>query len=96
VPSPPPTTPARLIVDLHGAGSDARSRRSTAACDEGSGAGFVVVTPDATGQPQQWNVVGQTKADDVTFIHDLLTDVAQRACVDTTHVYATGISSGAR
>ncbi len=96
VPSPPPTTPARLIVNLHGAGSDAQQQAVySGLATKGPARGFVVVTPDATGQPQQWNVVGQTKADDVTFIHDLLTDVAQRACVDTTHVYATGISSGA-
>ena len=96
VPSPPPTTPARLIVNLHGAGSDAQQQAiySTLAT-KGPARGFVVVTPDATGQPQQWNVVGQTKADDVTFIHDLLADVSRRACVDTTHVYATGLSSGA-
>jgi polyhydroxybutyrate depolymerase len=96
VPSPPPTTPARLIVNLHGAGSDAQEQAIySGLATKGPARGFVVVSPDATGQPQQWNIVGQTKSDDVTFVHDLLTDVAKRACVDTTHVYATGISSGA-
>ncbi len=77
VPSPPPTTPARLIVNLHGAGSNAQQQAVySGLATKGPARGFVVVTPDATGQPQQWNVVGQTKADDVTFIHDLLTDVA--------------------
>ncbi len=96
VPSPPPKTPARLIVNLHGAGSNAQQQAVySGLATKGPARGFVVVTPDATGQPKQWNVVGQTTADDVTFIHDLLADVAQRACVDTTHVYATGLSSGA-
>jgi polyhydroxybutyrate depolymerase len=96
MPSPPPATPARLIVDLHGAGSDAQQQAVYSdLAVEGPARGFVVATPDATGQPKQWNIVGQTKADDVTFINDLLTDVARRACVDETHVYATGLSSGA-
>jgi len=96
VPNPLPTTPARLIVNLHGAGSDAQQQAiySTLAT-KGPARGFVVVTPDATGQPQQWNIVGQTKSDDVTFIEDVLADVSRRTCVDTTHVYATGLSSGA-
>ena len=45
---------------------------------KGPSRGFVVVTPDATGQPQQWNIIGQTKSDDVKFIDDLIVDLATR------------------
>ncbi len=96
LPDPAPTTPARVIVNLHGAGSSAAQQAVYSdLAVEGPKRGFVVVTPDATGQPRQWNVIGQTQADDVRFIDDLLADVAKRTCVDQTHVYATGISSGA-
>ncbi|HTN79431.1 MAG TPA: PHB depolymerase family esterase [Acidimicrobiales bacterium] len=96
LPDPPPSKPARVIVNLHGAGSDAVEQAIySGLAVEGPARGFVVATPDATGQPKQWNVIGETKSDDVTFIHDMLADVAARACVDETHVYATGISSGA-
>ena len=96
LPSPPPSRPAPIIVNLHGAGSDKEQQAIySQLAVKGPARGFVVVTPDATGQPRQWNIVGQTKSDDVAFVDDLIADVASRACVDQSRLYATGISSGA-
>lgn len=96
LPSPLPTKPAPVIVNLHGAGSDKGQQAVySQLAVKGPARGFVVVTPDATGQPQQWNIIGQTKSDDVKFIDDLIVDLATRACIDPTRLYATGISSGA-
>ena len=96
LPSPLPTKPAPVIVNLHGAGSDKEQQAVySQLAVKGPARGFVVVTPDATGQPQQWNIIGQTKSDDVKFIDDLIVDLATRACIDPARLYATGISSGA-
>ena len=96
LPNPLPTTPAPVIVNLHGAGSNKEQQAvySTLAT-KGPARGFIVVTPDATGQPRQWNIIGETKSDDVKFIDDLLVDLAGRACVDPSRLYAAGLSSGA-
>ena len=75
LPSPLPTKPAPVIVNLHGAGSDKEQQAVySQLAVKGPARGFVVVTPDATGQPQQWNIIGQTKSDDVKFIDDLIVD----------------------
>jgi polyhydroxybutyrate depolymerase len=96
LPTPLPTKPAPVIVNLHGAGSNKEQQAVYSdLAAKGPERGFVVVTPDATGQPRQWNVIGQTKSDDLTFINDLLTDLKTRACIDGSRLYATGISSGA-
>ncbi len=96
VPDPAPSTPAPVILNLHGAGSNAvQQALYSDLAVKGPARGFVVVTPDATGQPRQWNVIGQTQANDVSFLDDLLADVATRACIDETRTFATGISSGA-
>ncbi len=85
-----------MIVNLHGSGSNASQQAVySSLAVKGPARGFVVVTPNGTGQPQQWNVYGSTKANDVAFIDDLLVDVATRACIDPTRTFATGISSGA-
>jgi polyhydroxybutyrate depolymerase len=96
LPDPAPTKPAPLIVNLHGSGSNASQQAaySTLAV-KGPERGFVVVTPNATGQPQQWDVYGTPKVDDVAFVDDLLADVATRACIDPTRTFAAGLSSGA-
>ncbi|HZP57894.1 MAG TPA: PHB depolymerase family esterase [Dehalococcoidia bacterium] len=85
-----------LVVDLHGAGSNAReqvfySQFNRKADDEG----FITVTPDALGDPQAWNFIPTASgADDVGFVRDVLDRVESQLCIDETRVYATGISSG--
>ena len=96
LPDPPPSKPAPVILNLHGAGSTAveQDLYSDLAV-RGPARGFVIVTPNGTGQPRQWNIVVTTQADDAAFIDDVLEDVAKRACIDPSRTYSTGMSSGA-
>ena len=51
LPSPLPTKPAPVIVNLHGAGSNKEQQALySGLATKGPQRGFVVVTPDATGQ----------------------------------------------
>ncbi|HYM14386.1 MAG TPA: PHB depolymerase family esterase [Dehalococcoidia bacterium] len=57
--------------------------------------GFVVVTPNAAGNPQFWNEgKSAALADDVQFTKDLLAKVEQGLCIDAARVYLTGYSNG--
>ena len=88
--------PAPVILNLHGAGSNAAEQDLYSdLAVRGPARGFVIVAPDGTGQPRQWNIVVTTEADDVAFIGDILADVAKRACIDPSRTYSTGMSSGA-
>lgn len=58
-------------------------------------AGFAVVTPNGTGDPQAWNTGDAAGgADDVQFTKDLLAKVEGELCVDEDRVYAAGYSLG--
>jgi polyhydroxybutyrate depolymerase len=85
-----------LVLNLHGYGSNARNQaaysRLPQKADE---AGFIVVTPDGAGTPQQWNNLQLAELpDDVAFIRDLLDLLESTLCIDASSVYATGISNG--
>jgi polyhydroxybutyrate depolymerase len=85
-----------LVLNLHGYGSNARNQsaysRLPQKADE---AGFVVVTPDGAGTPQQWNNLQLAELpDDVAFIRELLDHLEATLCIDPDRVYATGISNG--
>jgi polyhydroxybutyrate depolymerase len=63
---------------------------------KGDEAGFIVVTPDATGEPAAWNLLSTVgRPDDFAFIGDLLDHIEQDLCVDATRVFAAGMSNGA-
>lgn len=58
-------------------------------------AGFAVVTPNGTGNPQAWNTAGVAGgADDIEFTKDLLAKAEAEVCVDEDRVYAAGFSLG--
>jgi polyhydroxybutyrate depolymerase len=62
---------------------------------ESDAEGFVLVTPDGAGSPQQWNIAKYTAAaDDVGFIRDLLATIDAQLCIDKTRTYAEGYSNG--
>ncbi|MHB8375895.1 MAG: extracellular catalytic domain type 1 short-chain-length polyhydroxyalkanoate depolymerase [Dehalococcoidia bacterium] len=86
-----------LVVNLHGAGSNALQQAFYSGFQKKADAeGFITVTPDATGKPQAWNFIPiPGGADDVGFIRDALDRTEAALCVDPARVYATGISSGA-
>jgi polyhydroxybutyrate depolymerase len=84
--------PAPLILNLHGAGSNASEQSAYSQLPvEGTERGYLVVTPDAVNG--MWELSGEG-ADD-QFLTALLDDVADRYCVDLDRVHAAGISLGA-
>jgi polyhydroxybutyrate depolymerase len=85
-----------LVLNLHGYGSNAQNQaaysRLPQKADE---VGFIVVTPDGAGTPQQWNNLQLDELpDDVAFIGELLDHLEATLCIDPERVYATGISNG--
>jgi polyhydroxybutyrate depolymerase len=85
-----------LVFNLHGFGSDAREQAIysgiPAKADE---AGFIVVSPNGTGDPQRWTFPGLGSVDDVAFIGELLDRLQADLCIDTARVYSAGMSNGA-
>lgn len=90
------TTPAPLVVDLHGLTmSDDMEAAVTGMEPLADEEGFLVVTPQGLGDIPFWNFVSAGIAtDDVSFLGDLVARVGDDLCVDTSRVYATGISNG--
>jgi len=91
-----------LVLNFHGATSNAEQQRSLfSQMDATSDAkGFIVVYPEGIGA--SWNAgacCGDAMAqdvDDVGFALALVEDVKGRACIDPKRVYATGFSNGGR
>lgn len=88
--------PLPLVLNLHGFGSNARQQAAYSRFPEIADAeGFIVVTPDGAGTPQRWNNAGfDGEADDIGFIGALLDELEHELCIDTSRVYAAGISNG--
>jgi polyhydroxybutyrate depolymerase len=91
---PHPTAAMRLIVDFHGANSNMREQAIYSGFDAiADRDGFVVATPNGIDAAvRQWRFLG-TK-DDVNFAVAIVQSLVRDACVDASHAYATGISSG--
>jgi polyhydroxybutyrate depolymerase len=91
-----PGTPAPLVMVFHGAGgSGRRMAPHTGFSRLAARAGFVAVYPD--GLRRRWND-GRSVAltqNDVGFVRALLDTLQHELSLDSTRVYATGISNGA-
>ena len=85
-----------LVLDLHGSGgTPADQARNSGFEILAASERFIVATLEAQGA--RWNVpVQQSRADDVAYVRDVITDVAARVCTDEMRVYATGFSGGGR
>jgi polyhydroxybutyrate depolymerase len=90
------TTAHPLVFSFHGfAGSKEGHAASTAMAEKGAARGYVVLTPDALGEPRDWNYFGNpARADDFGFVHALVADLSERLCIDADRVYAAGHSAG--
>lgn len=95
-----------LVVNLHAAGGNALQHQEYTDLDRlADQEGFVVVYPNGTGpgtsQFLTWNAgsccgyAKSQKVDDVGFIRSLITRIQQRVLIDSTRIYATGLSNGA-
>jgi polyhydroxybutyrate depolymerase len=89
--------PVPLVVNLHGAGSNAREQNFYSGfANKADAEGFVLLAPNALGTPASWNFVGLPReADDLAFVAAMLDRAESGLCIDTSRVYAAGISSGA-
>jgi len=93
-----PQVPMPLVINLHGRGGTAfmqedASRMSQKADEEG----FLVVTPQALGEPETWYGVLQQEIGDQdrAFFQTLLAYLREELSIDPNRIYATGLSNGA-
>jgi polyhydroxybutyrate depolymerase len=97
VPPAPAGQRMAVLIGLHGAGGgffEGYSGFSVLADAEG----FIAVYPNATdeGGRGAWNINDQLPGapDDVQFISDLLDQLESTLCVDSSRIYAAGVSNG--
>jgi polyhydroxybutyrate depolymerase len=88
--------PLPLVLDLHGysEGADVHLQ-FTKMEDLGRAKGFMVLTPNGSGEVPFWNSFGQPAPDDVAYLTGLVDQVAASECVDRNRVYVAGMSNGA-
>jgi polyhydroxybutyrate depolymerase len=91
----PAGTPAPLLLALHGAygtgpGMESYSGFSTLADTDD----FIVAYPSADGH--FWNIGAKAKQpNDVAYIRSLISTLVANLCIDSTRIYAAGVSNGA-
>ena len=85
-----------LVLQFHGFSSSRQAiDADTGLSREGAAAGFAVVTPDALGDPMQWNMFGAAgQADDFGFVAALVKRLRSDLCIDADRVFAAGHSNG--
>jgi polyhydroxybutyrate depolymerase len=91
------TKPVPVVVDIHGLleGAEVHSKMSGMHV-YGQAHGFIVITPNGTGSPIHWEVAPDRKANpDLVYMEKVLDQVEAERCVDTSRIYATGLSNGA-
>jgi polyhydroxybutyrate depolymerase len=95
---PPGLAPGQkvpLLMVLHGSGSSGPKMETYSGFSNVADQNhFVAVYPSAAGP--NWNIyAAKTGADDVGFVSDLIAMIEAGDCIDTTRVFATGVSNGA-
>lgn len=90
------TTARPLVLNFHGwASSKEEYEELTRLAERGTARGYVVVTPDALGEPPEWNMFDQPgRADDYGFVEALVGELTDRLCLDPARIYASGLSAG--
>jgi polyhydroxybutyrate depolymerase len=90
-------TPIPLVLDFHGLieGAHIHSQMSSLG-DLAKQEGFVVAFPNGTGDPLRWNSnPAEENNPDIAYTSDLLDTLETELCIDTSRVYAAGLSNGA-
>lgn len=89
---------APLVIVLHGHGESAENfEQYTGMSDKADAEGFIVVYPQALGDPSEWHTAidGSRKRDDVAFVRQIIATVRRSFRVDPHRIYAAGHSNGA-
>jgi polyhydroxybutyrate depolymerase len=93
--------PAPLVLSFHGrAVSAAHEEAVSGFTDLAAEEGFIVVYPEGLGTSQSWNAgvcCGESQAanvDDLGFVDAMLDRLEGDLCIDTSRVYANGLSAG--
>jgi len=93
------TTPLPVVLNFHGLTSSGPLQQEGTKMDElAAREDFIVAYPN--GLDNSWNAgvccgrSAETNVDDVGFTRAVIEDLGARACIDTTRVYATGMSNG--
>ncbi len=89
--------PLPVVFDFHGLmeGAEVHAKMSnySALAEE---KGFIAVFPHGTGTPLRWNANPASPSnDDLTYFDVVLKEIGSALCVDTSRIYATGLSNGA-
>lgn len=95
-----PSAPAPLVISLHGfAQWPAHQMQLTHWNDLADEYGFLVVHPSGSFFPLRWRLSGTPGTDldpdlDVTFLSELIDEIAAEYNIDRARVYANGLSNG--
>ena len=93
------STPLALVLNYHGRGSTGSDMESfSGMLPVSDREGFVVVSPDGSGNPRGWSAGASMPGwtvDDVAFTRELIKTLKADYCLDPARVYAEGHSNGA-
>jgi polyhydroxybutyrate depolymerase len=89
-------TPLPLVLDFHGLAEGAEVHtRMSAYGDLAAREGFVVAFPQGSGAVPSWKFHLAEDNPDLAFVDRLLDELGEQLCIDTSRVYAAGLSNGA-
>lgn len=95
VPSSSSESPAPLVLDFHGLGSNNDQEAIVSQYETVAGAqGAIVAAPMGLTNPNRWTPLNQPNNEDVVFIDDLIQHLESELCIDTNRIFSSGISNG--
>lgn len=94
--TPPGDHPLPLVISLHGTDSNARENEQlTGLSRHAAEVGFILVYPEALGQPATWNIRDcELAPDDVAFMRCLIEHLCGRFDIDRERIFICGFSNG--
>lgn len=97
VPAGTDDEPAPVVFDFHGLMEGAELAAKASRLPElGTEEGFITVVPNGRGNPVAWDFTPDPETNpDMAYVADMLDTLEAEQCVDTSRVYATGLSNGA-
>jgi len=91
-----PAKPTPLVISMHGAAGWPAQQQNTSRWNRlADEHGFIVVYPSGSDSPKIWHIFGGAALTrDVRFISDLIDALAATYNIDSTRIYANGLSAG--